>query len=105
MFDDLPRETRIALVNGLIAFAVIYLSSLVVWCIVKHMIIHHRKQVCKHEQFCTLCDKGYCIGCDGHKEMTRLETERAKTPCRKVDDNCIILYDKTGRNGSGILKN
>ena len=79
-----------------IAIGVIYLLSLAVWCIIKHMIIHHRKQICKHEQSCTLCDKGYCIKCDGHKEVVRPETERAETPCRKADDNCIIVCEKNG---------
>lgn len=96
MFYDLPREIRIAIGVGLLVFVGIVLLSLAVWCIIKHMIIHHRKRICKHEQSCILCDKGYCIKCDGHKEMTRPETEQAETPCRKADDNCIIVCEKTG---------
>ncbi|MBO7714590.1 MAG: hypothetical protein J6S85_13525 [Methanobrevibacter sp.] len=96
MFYDLPREIRIALEIGLIVFVITFLLGLVVWCIIKHMIIHHRKRICKHEQSCTLCDKGYCIKCDGHKKVVRPETERAETPCRKADDNCIIVCEKNG---------
>lgn len=94
MFYDLPRETRIAFGIGLIVFIVIYLLSLIVWCIVRHVIVHHRKQICKHEQSCTLCDIGYCIKCDGYKEMTRPKIEWTKTPYRKVDDDCIIICKK-----------
>ena len=97
MSYDLPRETRIAIGVGLLVFVGIVLLSLTVWCIIKHMIIHYRKRICKHEQSCILCDKGYCIKCDGHKEVMRPETERADTLCRKVDNNCIIIYEKTGR--------
>lgn len=95
MFYDLPRETRIAIGVGLLVFVGIVLLILAVWCIIKHMIIHHRKRICKHEQSCILCDKGYCIKCDGHKEMARPEIERAETPCRKLNDNCILICKKT----------
>lgn len=98
MFYDLPREIRIALGIGLIVFAVTCLLSLAVWCIIKHMIIHHRKRICKHEQSCILCDKGYCTKCDGHKEMARPEIERAETPCRKSNDNCILICKKRRGN-------
>ncbi len=94
MFYDLPREIRISLGIGLIVFAVTCLLSLAVWCIIKHMITHDRKQICKHEQFCTLCDRCYCVKCDGHKETVRPERVENDTPCRNVEDNCIIVCEK-----------
>lgn len=97
MFYDLPKETRIVLVNGLIVFAITYLLSLVIWCIIKHTLIRHKKRICKHEQSCTLCDEGYCIKCDGHKEVVQPERVENDTPYRKVDDNCIIVCEKTRR--------
>ena len=78
-----------------IAIGVIYLLSLAVWCIIKHMIIHYKKRICKHESVC-LCSRDWCFKCDGHKEVVRPETERAETSCRKVEDNCIIVCEKNG---------
>lgn len=96
MFYDLPLEIRIIIGFGLIVLVAIYLLCLVVWCIIKHMIIHHRKRICKHEQSCTLCDKGYCTKCDGHKEVVRPERVENDTPCRNVEDRCIIVCEKNG---------
>jgi len=97
MLYDLSRETRIALGIGIIVFIVTCLLGFVVWCIIKHMIIHHRKQICKHEQFCTLCDSGHCIKCDGHKEVVRPERVENDMPYRKVEDNCIIICKNGGK--------
>ena len=97
MLYDLPRETRIALGIGLTVFVITFLLGLIVWCIIKHTIIHHRKQICKHEQFCTLCDNGHCIKCDEHKEVVRPERVENDIPCKKVEDNCIIICKNGGK--------
>ena len=97
MLYDLPRETRIALGIGVIVFIITFLLGLVVWIITLLVIIHHRKRICKHEQFCTLCDNGHCIKCDGHKEVVRPERVENDMPYRKVEDNCIIICKNGGK--------
>lgn len=66
MVYELSREIRIALGIGLIVFVVTYLLILAVWCIIKHMIIHHKKRICEHEPVC-LCSRDWCFRCDWYK--------------------------------------